>query len=544
MDDYKPSDRGGKTDARLNLIVDRAKQVGMPAVDPERMEMLLVKQMLEDFFRVSTGSVREQIAAAYQTFLGVPMNDFSGAELEFVSSYLRGPPGHGKSSVIEAAGRCFARLMGLTFHPVVPSGPLGKGDVVLLAREMAGEVSTLSTRGIFDRTVHRDRPVTTRIPFIEFERARDAAFTILVFEDIATALEPVQASLLGFIRRRYSEGEDFRNCFVVLTGNLGAEDGAMTFSSSTAITGRTRNYYLEDTVEAFERRMLQRFTDQWGSGLVVEFLKAHPDLFPGKPNAAEDARRPMAQPRTWASLAVEMRSILSARAHSPRSLLFFPTQSAGNFREVVWQAAASHVGCEAADAFSAFVDVHLSSARPLADRMFSAALKNIPDDDAAAQVATAAGQGVRNTGDHAESSFQVQYADCCRDVALAYMLNQGRSTQDYDGAFETGLAALLVALNEPFFFSRQKSFILSGFQSRALWELGRRLAARKEFGDALKYGHVSYSRTRLAERLRDRCHKAATRVNEVMARRYDVFPYNEETVQTKLIDPLMDQGAL
>ncbi len=453
---------------------DRARAHGLPYIRPDQAVVLLVRRMFDDFLRaLPDGPIRQAVARGYTAWSGAPPVPVLGSK-KFLSPYLKGPPGHGKSEVVEQAAREFATLVGLEFTNQIPEGGATKEHFLYVVRELTGETSTLATRGIYERVTLRGSAVTQRVPYADFHAAREAGLALILFDDFSSALEPVKTSLLGLLRRREAEGQDFRSMFLVLTGNLGDSDDTYTTPDGAAIRGRTEMWYLEDTLDAFVARMEQTYSDELGDGLVSAFLEAHPDAFaPDRPRAATD--KPWPQPRTWEHVARNMRSLLHLRAATGGG-----TPLTGPALIDAVRIEASPVGLQHASLFAAFVESALSSAWPLAEALMAAGDGDAPDD-VVQQVIAQAGRGTRNNVDGNETAFQQQYVNACATIAATRLLmndalaSNSISRDAAAGVLGAELGRYFCAMARPFLASDGKAAIGRAYQAQGTWTLGRKL---------------------------------------------------------------------
>lgn len=486
-------------DIEQGTPAERAAALNMPYVDPERAVLLTVKRMCEDFHRTTDDpDLKRRINGAYERLIGAGIRNFAGDNDTFASIYFKGPPGHGKTSSIVEASKVFAKLIAAEHHtdPQAKSN-FGANDLLLVSREFTGEVSTLASRGIFEKGDRNGVAVTKRVPYEDFVAAREAQMSVIILDDISSALDTVQTSILGMVRNRRSEGMDFRKSFIALTGNVGDQDGTMTQPGTSALSGRCTMAYLEDDVDLFSKRMHRKFgADDLGDAHISAYLALHQSAFSPKASQMTERDQPRPQPRTWEKLAGDMRSLVHIYNTFPNSPLFDTYKSSSGLQGAVKQMAAEHVGMEAAVPFAAFVQSMMSETFPLARQIFERGL--VGTDRLLEQVIERAGRGQRNDGVRSEAAFQFQFADACAAITAGRIASssvlQGGSPDQINDLVRREVGTFLKVMNSPFFQSNQTAYILMANQAQAAASLGRRMLAIPQLVSGRKPSDVILSR--------------------------------------------------
>lgn len=361
---------------------DRAKSHNMHVFTPSEAERWVMRVLIKEFARKASDARRVQIKAAYKSLLKTSMVEAPKAEIDvYPTISLKGPPGHGKSSIALGAVRRVCNALGMRLISdmdrlraarEVP----GANDMVVLTREMTGETSTLSTRGIFERHVDDTLgPLTKRIPSEDLAMARAAEYSVLLLDDLASAMEHVQNSLLGLMRTRRLDGESFDNFLVITTGNMGYEDGTSTMGGSAAIVGRSLTLYVEDTPAEFVNRYRGLFTagaDDGSTGgrdgWLLDFLCSHPDQFDADDRLLTDSRSPRPQPRTWESLLYMVSELMEEALDRHRTIATAATDRL--VQSALFEVAAMNVGLHAAERYIAFFRLRNSDAETVAAEIF------------------------------------------------------------------------------------------------------------------------------------------------------------------------------
>lgn len=523
---------------------DRAAALNMPYVDPERAVLLTVKRMCEDFYRTTSDpDLKQRINQAYERLIGAGIRNFAGDTDSFASIYLKGPPGHGKTSSIVEASKVFAKLVGAEHHADPHAKPsFGRNDLLLVSREFTGEVSTLASRGIYEKGDRNGVPVTKRVPYEDFVAAREAQMAVIVLDDISSALDTVQTSILGMVRNRRSEGMDFRNSFIALTGNVGDQDGTMTQPGTSALSGRCTMAYLEDDVDLFSKRMHRKFgADDLGDGHISAYLTLHQTAFSPKASQMTERDQPRPQPRTWEKLAADMRSLVHIYNTFPSSPLFDNYKSSSGLQGAVKQMAAEHVGMEAAAPFAAFVQSMMSETFPLARQIYDRELKDT--DRLIQKVIERAGKGHRNDGSRSEAAFQFQFADACAAVTASRIASssmlKGGSAAQINAMVRREVGMFLKIMNEPFFQSKHTAWILMANQAQAAATLGRRLLSVPELVSGRKPSDVILSRQGLrSDVVMDGIIEACRDTNAYFHEKYGYGIYNQADMTNNVYAPM------
>lgn len=526
-----------------NTPAERAAALNMAYVDPERAVLLTVKRMCEDYHRTCDDpDLKKRINQGYEKLIGVGIRNFAGDNDSFASMYLKGPPGHGKSSSIIEASRVFAQLTGMNYHGFPRSDiRYGKNDLLVVTREFTGEVSTLASRGIFEKANRNGVDVTRRVPYEDFVAAREAQLSVGIIDDISSALDTVQTSFLGMIRNRFSEGQNYRNMFIALTGNIGDADGTMTQPGTAALGGRCMLAYLEDDVELFSKRLHRKFgADGLGDGHVCAYLANHPEAFSPRASQMIERDQPRPQPRTWEKLATDMRSLVHIYQENPSSPIFDDWKSSKGLQGAVQQMAAEHIGAAGAAPFAAFVQSMMSQTFPLAKSIFD---KGIAQSERAIQnVIERAGRGMRNDGAASEAAFQFQFAEACAAITAARIGSspalQG-SPRDVQQMVRNEIAQFLQVMNMPWFQSRQQAYILAANQAHAAATLGRRLVAIPELSSGRKTSDVILGRQVLrADIVTEALIPAIRDTNDFFIKKFGAAIYGEAEMSNNVFAPM------
>lgn len=214
---------------------------------------------------------------------------------------LLGCPGHGKTSVLRAASRDAAALMGLNFKDNPPSDePITENDFILLSVEFAGQNSALMIRGI----PFMKRDEQTDVQYMDFLKERafanmeHAGGGTLLLDDLANANIAMMNVALPILEERRFNRTLLDNFYVGATGNLGSLDGTKTSSYSSALLNRGKVILVRDKIEDLAARMSEKYgQDELGDCFFNSFmLRQGQGLIETVPKAG--SLQPVATPRS------------------------------------------------------------------------------------------------------------------------------------------------------------------------------------------------------------------------------------------------------
>lgn len=303
---------------------------------------------------------------------------------------LVGPPGHGKTTSFKEASKKVAKALGMRYlenadldtvplHDVYETNDDGsfaldkdgkkklvaKGidlekDFVLVTQEAAGVVSALEWLGL-PRAIKlgkaegakMDQEAMGRLYSERLLKAQKAGGSTILLDDFLNASPSIQNVGLALSEERRFNDLNLRNSLIGLTGNLGAHDGTNTSPLSTALRNRCRIYFIQDKLDDFVMRAQSRWTDSIGDGATLGFLRRAPEWFAKMPNVKQRGGFPT--PRSWDKFIVAARRSI-ARAGG----------SLGQSIKDLQDEAASLLGLEVGQAYTAYMNAYIKSADPLA----------------------------------------------------------------------------------------------------------------------------------------------------------------------------------
>lgn len=115
------------------------------------------------------------------------------------------------------------------------------------------------------------------LPSIRFAKFKKVRFGLVNFDDVANASANIRNILLEVLQKgRYTGTMDIGNAYVVLSGNMGAEDGTNTMSMmSDAELTRMRKISVRDNHEDWAKRVMTKYSDEVGDCLMASFVQRH-----------------------------------------------------------------------------------------------------------------------------------------------------------------------------------------------------------------------------------------------------------------------------
>lgn len=350
---------------------ERARENGIPLMYTNQARDKLVMDLLALAYTRGADRARDaHIEVVWQKRFGVPFFAYRPT-----ATYLRGFPGHGKTTAFHAAATEVAQLLGLelVWEPEVPC-KVDARTLLVKTVNFSGEVSNNAVAGIplvegYNGAGHGGETTdrfTRRAPPFALAVARHAGLALIVLDDMPNAAPGIQNVANDLLDRGRAQGLDLgRRCLVGATGNLGSEDATAVSSTSTATATRANSYHIQDRLEDWGPRTIQMYPDPVGDAGVVAFLESHPDLF-HKPSRSKKGE-PYPTPRTWSRCVEEhLRPMYSLFAHPS---LDDQVDVRARALNGACERAAGLVGPEAADKLRAHYSSVLDKSLPLAQEV-------------------------------------------------------------------------------------------------------------------------------------------------------------------------------
>ena len=214
---------------------------------------------------------------------------------EIAGTTLAGPPGHGKTSVMRAAAKYAAELVGLKFVDNPDEDQvIDSTCYVFLSLEFAGVNSALQIKGIpYKKKVQLEQAAqdavakdpTKKLEVEYMSYLKDYSLSLfhragggtLLLDDLLNATPEMINVALPLTEEKRFAGTHLGKVYVGATGNLGARDGTKTSGMSRALSGRQRTVMVRDSVDDIIKRMRETFTGeeygQFGTMYFDSFLR-------------------------------------------------------------------------------------------------------------------------------------------------------------------------------------------------------------------------------------------------------------------------------
>jgi hypothetical protein len=262
----------------------------------------ITKQIYQQLHTHGTDLAKDQkVESAFKSVFGYPMLVAESA----TPFYLKGPGGHGKSTIVKIASKTVAKSMGLKFIENPPQNYQGKPDEFCYYNlNLGGLISNLkqSLPYVVEKEEGNDEKVLRNAVNSVIDGLQTAGGSTVNLDDFENCSNNVQNSMMEFMLSRTFEHVDLsdKGCYVAASANLGASlDGAKTFEASTPLLGRATVLYVADKLEHFIKRAKDKHKDHIGSGYVSEFLELNgKDLFFYLPET-KNRRHLSPSPRNW-----------------------------------------------------------------------------------------------------------------------------------------------------------------------------------------------------------------------------------------------------
>lgn len=360
-----------------------ASKLGLPMMETDKLMNSVVPDILRSIYRYPLRAnkngeivdlplskedkeVNQDVERAYRELTGQSFPDFRGIVRPRA---LFGPPGHGKTSSLEAASRIVADALGWRYVSAedlefVPLDEIDHKTFVFMSYETAGATSAQDLMGLpaGEEIPGEKKRFLDRLFSMPFHKVTRAGGSTFLLDDVLNAARHIQDAVLPILDRRRIGQLNLRSSYICLTGNLGTLDDSNATRAASPMRGRVRSALAYDTVENFIARIRtnKEFQDELGDGFVRAFFHRYPQHFSGHPVRGQQGG--FESPRSWTSVIHANREILHR---------YGGRENARAARDEMYDAIAELVGPDTASNFNAFLESVLNNADPLARQVIT-----------------------------------------------------------------------------------------------------------------------------------------------------------------------------
>ena len=274
------------------------------------------------------------------------------------STFLIGPPGHGKTTAFKVASSKVAKALNMRYlenAALDEAGTVTDDDFVFVTQETAGIVSALEWLGLprAQQLPDGSGEVMGRLYSARLFKAAKAGGSTILFDDFLNASPSIQNVGLSISEEKRFNDLSLVRSYIGLTGNLGAHDGTLTSQTSTALRNRCEMIFVQDNLQNFRSRAQSRWKDEIGDAAVLGFLNRHDDMFSEMPDPKQ--RGGFATPRSWDKFIVTARRCVRA-AGGNLALAMKDLDMKASYL----------LGLRIGQAYTAYMNAYIKSADPLA----------------------------------------------------------------------------------------------------------------------------------------------------------------------------------
>ena len=328
---------------------------GFPLVSPTEIQDELYRDMALSFYDKTEedAELNSLIKVAWKNRFGSPLNKIL-INSTVASMYLHGGPGHGKTTSFKKVAEQLGNDIGLNvlINPK-KERKIGKDDLLFISHELSGVNSVVEFGGM---PAKKDNHME-KLPNYHFAMLGSARASVLLLDDFANASPAIQNVALSITNEKRFQELNLGNCYIGVTGNLGAADNTHTAKLSAALRSRCKNYEVQDELGDYCARAIKNHNDPIADAGLIGFLRKNPDLFAPK----VPAKGSFPCPRTWDLLLNEVRIFVSMEKHK-----YMNKESAMMINQHLTRVAEGLVGKEAGRTFGSYFYAMYTGAEPIA----------------------------------------------------------------------------------------------------------------------------------------------------------------------------------
>lgn len=321
------------------------KQVSLDFVKEQIIENLFLK------FNGARPDLQERLEKAYLAKYGCTIPDADDVRAVFTE----GPPGHGKTTIHQAACREFAELVGMKFvtepsQADLVSGKVDENTFVFSVITIAGATSKHEVGGLMAKMRVGEHEFMGHLPDWKLAATMMGGYGYIFFDDFTTAAHQVQNACFDLLlggsagdmnlkqmsssRFKLENGQvtgehdpkleqalenlgggEMRKgaspVHIGLAANRGMSDGNKIFPRTTALTNRVQMFDVFDTPDAFINRAVGKYkNDSMGDAHYSVFIKQFPELFTVVPKPTNGSLPAFPSPRSHDAAMSKIRVII------------------------------------------------------------------------------------------------------------------------------------------------------------------------------------------------------------------------------------------
>lgn len=338
----------------------------LPELSPDEAVDLITEGILFQMYGKDP-ELDQKIDAAFRQWkqVNAPISVFRPEVIDYL--FLKGAPGHGKTTVYRTAAKRVCQMLDLELITGLKDGQMPtKQHFLLLTKELAGanqatDIGGIPARKVFVDETGREEEYMTKLLEASLIGLNHAAGGMLILDDVTNAGPAVQNIINSLVLENRFQGLEIPHAYLGLTGNFGAKDGTHVAPMSNALKSRCQTYYVETLPKQWVRYVQEKYADAVADGGVGAFLQRNPEHFAKLPPRDSDGGFPC--PRSWEMVVRRVRQfMLQNKVHAQDK-----SGAADMVQRTLQKQVHAAVGAEAAFALSAYFYALLTGADPIAE---------------------------------------------------------------------------------------------------------------------------------------------------------------------------------
>lgn len=251
-------------------------------------------------------AMNAKIESAYKEWTG---QNWREDREKVLSTFLIGPPGHGKTTAFKQASRKVASALGLIYlENPTEEVRVTKEHFLFTSLEFSAENSKMELGGIPAKKTVDGVEYMARLTQYRLATLKNASGGLLLLDDFSNASQNIQNLGLSLTDEKRYQGLNLQGIYIGLTGNMGALDGTNTSRVSSALRGRCEIYFTQDKLANFTHRARLKYRDDLGDAGFIGFLNKNEDYFAVVPDPKQSGGYPA--PRTLDHAIGEVRRLV------------------------------------------------------------------------------------------------------------------------------------------------------------------------------------------------------------------------------------------